>query len=153
MDNNIGSIDITTTDSTITNTSDLLGKWLVLYFYPKDNTPGCSIQAKDFTAAKDKFDALQTCIIGVSRDSIALHDKFTDKLNINYPLISDQNEELCSFFEVIKEKSMFGKKYMGIERSTFIIDPTGEIKHAWRKIKIKNHIEDVLKEIKKIQGL
>lgn len=123
---------------------DYRGQHLIVYFYPKDNTPGCSNQAQDFTKAIKKFTKLNTVILGVSRDSLTSHDKFKAKFNIPYDLIADEDETLCQAFDVIKLKNMYGKKVMGIERSTFHIDENGKLRKAWRKVKVKDHIKELL---------
>ncbi|MDR1782248.1 MAG: peroxiredoxin [Bacilli bacterium] len=108
---------------------------MILYFYPKDNTPGCSMEAQEYSSYKDDFEKVGYKIIGVSRDSIKSHLKFIDKMKINFLLLSDENEELCKAFNVLKEKNMFGKKSIGVERSTFILNENGEIVHEFRKVK------------------
>ena len=148
----IKSCQVDSTDSAMTNLSDCLGQWLVLYFYPKDNTSGCSLQAEDFTTALHQFDQLGAKVVGVSRDSLKSHEKFIEKLSIGYPLITDPDEKLCQYFDVMKEKSMYGKKYMGVERSTFIIDPKGVLRHEWRKVKVKGHIDEVLHQLEELQS-
>ena len=120
------------------------GRWILLYFYPKDNTSGCTQEAIDFTTAMKQFEKKGVGIVGVSRESIASHQRFIEKAGIGFPLISDPEEALCQYFDVMKEKSMYGRKYMGIERSTFLIDPNGVLRKAWRKVKVKGHVEDVL---------
>ncbi|MDB2683051.1 thioredoxin-dependent thiol peroxidase [Alphaproteobacteria bacterium] len=123
--------------------SDYKGKKLILYFYPKDNTPGCTTESCDF---RDNLTALQSLgaqIIGISKDSVKKHDNFKAKHNLNFPLISDENGTMCEDYDVWKEKSMYGKTYMGIERTTFLIDETGKIAHIWRKVKVKDHVDDV----------
>ena len=121
---------------------------LVLYFYPKDNTPGCTQEGIDFSINYRKFKNLNTEIIGVSKDNIKSHKNFKKKYKYKFDLISDEDEKICKMFDVIKEKNMYGKKYMGIERSTFIIDKKGKLLKEWRKVKVKGHIEEVLKFIK-----
>ena len=148
----IKSCQVDSTDSAMTNLSDCLGQWLVLYFYPKDNTSGCSLQAEDFTASLHQFEQLGAKVVGVSRDSLKSHEKFIEKLSIGYPLITDPDEKLCQYFDVMKEKSMYGKKYMGVERSTFIIDPKGVLRHEWRKVKVKGHIDEVLHQLEELQS-
>ncbi|WP_010241794.1 peroxiredoxin [Clostridium arbusti] len=128
--------------------SDYIGKKIVLYFYPKDNTPGCSKEAVCFIDNTENFKDLNCVILGISRDTLDSHDKFIKKLNIPYVLLSDTNEEVCNSYGVLKEKNMFGKKKIGIERSTFIIDEICTIKKIYRKVKIDGHIEDILKDIK-----
>lgn len=130
--------------------SDLKGKNVVLYFYPKDNTPGCTIQAQDFNNKIADFDKVDTIILGVSKDSANSHTKFIEKFNLNFDLLVDEEAELCNQYGVIKEKSMFGKKYMGIDRSTFLIDKVGKIAKIWRSVKVKGHVESVLGEIKSL---
>lgn len=120
------------------------GKQVVLYFYPKDSTPGCTIEAKDFRDAYQDFLALDTLIFGVSRDSMKSHDSFSTKCGLPFPLISDADERLCRHFNVLKEKSMFGKKVRGIVRSTFLIDKTGAIKQEWRDVSVPGHVQAVL---------
>lgn len=134
----------------IVKLSDFKGKNVVLYFYPKDDTPGCTIEAQDFSSkAKDfaKFDAV---ILGVSKDSIKSHCKFIEKYKLNFNLLSDKDAKICELYDVLKEKSMFGKKYLGIERTTFLIDKIGKIAKIWRQVKVKGHVEEVLEELKKI---
>ena len=125
-----------------------LSDWLVLYFYPKDSTPGCTTQAVDFSALKHKFE--HTTIIGVSRDSVKTHQNFTAKKELSINLISDKDEVLCQHFDVIKEKNMYGKKVMGIERSTFIFYK-GELIKSYRKVKAAGHAEIVLKDLQALQ--
>lgn len=129
--------------------SDFKGKNIILYFYPKDSTPGCTLEGQDFRDNKRKFSARNTVILGVSRDSMKSHENFKNKQSFTFELISDPDEKLCNQFDVIKEKNMYGKKHMGIERSTFLIDENGILIHEWRKVKVKGHIDDVLDEIKK----
>ncbi|WP_423754319.1 peroxiredoxin [Clostridium baratii] len=124
--------------------SDYRGKGVILYFYPKDNTPGCSLEAQDFKNYHQKFLDNNTVILGVSRDSLKSHDKFITKYELPFVLLSDENEEVCKLYEVLKEKNMFGKKVFGIERSTFIIDEEGKIKDIYRKVKVKGHVESLL---------
>ncbi len=124
--------------------------WVILYFYPKDSTPGCTTQANEFTQLNDQFSALNTQIFGISRDSIKSHERFIEKQNINFTLISDPDEKLCRYFDVIKEKNMYGKKVMGIERSSFIFHD-GKLQASFRKVKAAGHAELMLKEIEKLQ--
>lgn len=133
--------------------SDFKGKKIVLYFYPKDSTPGCTLEGQDFRDNKRKFSARNTIILGVSRDGVKSHENFKNKQSFDFELLSDPDEKLCAQFDVIKEKNMYGKKLMGIVRSTFLIDEDGILIHEWRKVKIKGHIEDILEEIKKINDL
>ena len=146
---NVQNLKITYKNNKIFMFSDLFGKYVVLYFYPRDDTPGCTKEAKDFTELKPEFDKLNTIIIGVSTDTLEAHNKFIFKHNLNLELLSDTNKTLCEFFDVWVEKNMYGKKYMGIERSTFLINPSGEILHEWRKVKVAGHAKILLESIKK----
>ena len=123
---------------------DYAGKKVVLYFYPKDSTPGCTTEGQDFRDAKGRFTRANTVILGVSRDSLRSHHNFKTKQKFNFELISDSEEELCKQFDVIKMKNMYGKKVRGIERSTFLIDEKGVLRQEWRKVKVANHVEEVL---------
>lgn len=128
--------------------SDLKGKNVVLYFYPKDATPGCTLEGQDFRDNIRKFSARNTVIFGVSRDTVNSHEKFKEKQNFPFELLSDEDEKLCKLFDVIKEKNMYGKKVMGIERSTFLIDDKGVLRNEWRKVKVKGHVDEVLEAVK-----
>lgn len=130
--------------------SELKGKNIVIYFYPKDSTPGCTLEGQDFRDNIRKFSSRNTRILGVSRDSLSSHEKFKEKQQFNFDLISDEDEKLCSIFDVIKEKNMYGKKHMGIERSTFLIDEKGILRNEWRKVKVKGHVEEVLEAVKNL---
>ena len=131
--------------------SELRGKNVVLYFYPKDDTPGCTIEAQDFTSNLEKFKKLDALVLGVSRDSIDSHCNFIKKYDINFNLISDETSELCEKYGVLKEKSMFGKKYQGIDRSSFIIDKKGNVAGIWRDVKVNGHIEELLSFLTKLE--
>lgn len=133
------------------NLSDLDNEWLVIYFYPKDSTPGCTTQAVGFSCLKDQFDALNVKIVGVSRDSMKSHQNFTAKQALTIDLISDKEEVLCKHFDVIKEKNMYGKMVMGIERSTFIFHNKKLVK-SYRKVKAAGHAEQVLEDIQALQA-
>ncbi len=131
---------------------DLSGKWVVLYFYPKDNTPGCTTEACDFTASMPDFEGLDAVILGVSPDSPKKHRNFIEKKNLKITLLSDENKEVCEKYGVWQLKKMCGKEYMGVVRSTFIISPEGEIKAVWTKVRVKGHVQIVkekLEELKK----
>ena len=130
--------------------SSLRGGPVVLYFYPKDATPGCTQEGLDFTAAITDFDALNTTIFGLSRDSVASHEKFKLKQGFAFDLLSDSEEKVCRLYDVIKEKNMYGKKVMGIERSTFLIDAKGVLVQEWRKVKVKDHVQEVLEVVKQL---
>jgi peroxiredoxin Q/BCP len=123
---------------------DLLGAPFVLYFYPKDDTPGCTLEGHDFRDQFASFDKLGVRIVGVSRDSAASHAKFKAKHGLPFDLISDPDETLCRQFDVIKEKNMYGRKVVGIERSTFLVDAKGVLHREWRKVKVKGHVAEVL---------
>ena len=127
---------------------DLRGKNVVLYFYPKDSTPGCTTEGRDFSALHSKFKRATTVILGVSRDSIASHEKFKEKQGFPFDLLSDPDERLCKQFDVIHEKSLYGRKFMGVVRSTFLIDAEGKLRQEWRKVKVKGHAEEVLEAVK-----
>lgn len=140
---------------TVTATSDqkvslaaLQGKKLVLYFYPKDSTPGCTTQGGNFRDLYSEFQAANTEIFGISRDSLKSHEKFKAKQSYPFELISDEDETLCKLFDVLKLKKLFGKEYMGIERSTFLIDEEGKLVQEWRKVKVAGHVEAVLAAVK-----
>jgi peroxiredoxin Q/BCP len=132
------------------NSIDLIGKNVVLYFYPKDNTPGCTQEGEDFRDLYKEFKKLKTEIYGISRDSLKSHEGFKTKYKYPFELISDPDEKLCNLFDVIKEKNMYGKKYMGIERSTFLINKDGKLYAEWRKVKVNGHAIEVLEAVKKI---
>ena len=123
----------------------LRGSKVVIYFYPKDATPGCTTEGQDFRDLHGKFKKANAVIFGVSRDSIASHEKFKAKHEFPFELLSDEDEKVCKKFDVIKEKSLYGRKFMGIERSTFLIDEDGKLRREWRKVRVKGHAEDVLK--------
>ena len=124
--------------------SDLKGKNIVLYFYPKDDTPGCTIEAQDFSKKIKDFEALDCVVLGISKDSVKSHCKFIEKYNLSFNLLADETQKTCNDYGVIQEKSMLGKKYMGIERSTFLINKIGKIMKIWRAVKVNNHVEEVL---------
>lgn len=126
------------------NLSDFTGKYVVLYFYPKDNTPGCTVEANDFKALHAKFKAKNAEIIGVSRDNLASHDKFECKYELPFVLLADTDSKICDLFSVINNKSIFGKTALGLVRSTFLIDPTGKLVKEWRQVKVANHAQEVL---------
>ena len=130
--------------------SGLKGRNIVLYFYPKDSTPGCTLEGQDFRDNIRKFSSRNTKIMGASRDKISSHEKFKENQAFPFDLLSDENETLCKLFDVIKEKNMYGKKVMGIERSTFLIDEKGILRNEWRKVKVKGHAVEVLEAVKKL---
>lgn len=126
---------------------NFLGQWTVLYFYPKDSTPGCTTQAQNFRDQLDNFKAVNCQIIGVSRDSIKSHDNFTDKQSLPFALVSDPDETLCTLFDVMKMKNMYGKQVRGVERSTFLIDPNGVLIKEWRGLRVPGHVDQVLQAV------
>lgn len=132
-----------TNDTTVT-LSELKGKNVVIYFYPKDNTPGCTTEGQNFRDLHADFEAVNTVVFGVSRDSLRVHTNFSTKHAFNFELISDPEETLCKHFDVIKLKKNYGREYMGIERSTFLINSEGVLVQEWRKVKVKGHAEEVL---------
>ena len=127
---------------------DLRGQNVVLYFYPKDSTPGCTQEGLDFKALYAKFQNEKTVILGVSRDSVASHEKFKAKQKFPFDLLSDPDEKLCRKFDVIHEKTLYGRKFMGVVRSTFLIDASGKLRGVWRKVKVKGHVAEVLESVK-----
>ena len=131
-----------------TSLSGYGGRWLVLYFYPKDSTPGCTTEGIDFNGLLPKFRKLGAEVVGVSRDSLKSHQNFCAKQGFRFELASDNDEALCNAFGVIKEKNMYGRKVLGIERSTFLIDPDGVIRHSWRPVKVAGHAQAVLDALK-----
>ncbi len=136
-----------TGDQTI-HLKSLRGKKIVIYFYPKDSTPGCTTEGQDFRDLHAKFKRQSAVILGVSRDSLASHEKFKAKQKFPFELLSDPDEVLCRKFDVIKEKTLYGRKFMGIERSTFLIDERGKLREEWRKVKVKGHAAEVLEAVK-----
>ena len=134
------------------NLSAVSSEWLIVYFYPKDSTPGCTTQAVDFSALKDQFDALNTTIFGISRDSVKAHQNFTEKQALSIDLISDKDEVLCKHFDVIKEKNMYGKQVIGIERSTFIFHNKQLVK-SYRKVQAAGHAEQILADLAGLQAV
>lgn len=128
------------------------GKNIVLYFYPKDDTPGCTVEANDFKDHFKEFEDMNTVIIGVSKDSLKSHDKFKNKYSLPFILASDHEGKTCEDYGVWVEKSMYGRKYFGINRSTFIIDGEGILRKSWNKVSVKGHVKEVLEEIKNICG-
>lgn len=143
-------LEVQNQDDELVNLNKFAGKNIVLYFYPKDDTPGCTQEAKDFRDNIDKFNKLNTVVIGVSKDNSQKHQKFITKYDLPFMLLSDTEGKLCQEFGVWVEKSMFGKKYMGIERSTYLINTKGELAAEWRKVKVKGHVDDVLKVLAEI---
>ncbi len=133
--------------------SDFRGRNVVLYFYPKDSTPGCTREGLAFTELHNKFKRRKTVILGVSRDSLRAHENFKAKQGFSFDLLSDKEEEVCKLFDVIKLKNMYGKQVRGIERSTFLIDGNGKLRREWRKVKVDGHAEEVLEAVKELRKL
>jgi peroxiredoxin Q/BCP len=140
----IAAFTVATTSSPKLTSKDLAGRPYVLYFYPKDDTPGCTLEGQDFRDRHADFAKLNVRILGVSRDTLASHATFQGKYGLPFDLVSDPDEELCKQFDVIKEKNMYGKKVLGIERSTFLVDATGVLRREWRKVKVNGHVAEVL---------
>ncbi len=140
----IDNIRLPATGDQMLGIGDFPGQQLVVYFYPKDNTPGCTTESQDFAAHYQAFRDCNTEILGVSRDSLKSHENFRAKYQLPFALLSDTDEVLCRYFDVIKEKNMYGRKLMGIERSTFLIDAEGKLRQQWRKVKVPGHVEAVL---------
>lgn len=128
--------------------ADHAGRWLVLYFYPKDSTPGCTTEGLDFNALLPKFAKLDADVLGVSRDSVKSHDNFCAKQGFRFPLVSDADEALCRAFDVIHEKNMYGRKVLGVVRSTFLVDPDQRLAAEWRGVKVAGHADAVLEALK-----
>ena len=146
----VPDVALTAVDGETISPADFKGNKLVLYFYPKDDTSGCTREAKDFTALADAFEKAGTWVLGVSKDSAASHVKFATKLDLRVKLASDSDGAACEAFGTWVEKSMYGRKYMGIERATFLIDRDGTISRIWRKVKVPGHAEEVLAAAKQI---
>jgi peroxiredoxin Q/BCP len=149
---NVSTLPLALSSGETAHLKDYAGQWLVLYFYPKDSTPGCTTEGLDFNALLPKFKKLGATLLGVSRDSIKSHQNFCTKQGFTFDLVSDADEALCQAFGVIKEKNMYGRKVLGIERSTFLIDfvsnPGGVIAQSWRPVKVPGHAQAVLESLK-----
>ncbi|WP_045727311.1 peroxiredoxin [Xanthomonas sp. GPE 39] len=144
LDRSTLTLPLALSGGTSATLGDYAGGWLVLYFYPKDSTPGCTTEGLDFNALLPQFQKAGAVVLGVSRDSVKSHDNFCAKQGFRFPLISDADEALCHAFDVIKEKNMYGRQVLGIERSTFLISPSGQVLHSWRKVKVAGHAQAVL---------
>ncbi|MEO6263966.1 MAG: peroxiredoxin [Luteimonas sp.] len=151
LNKSVPNLPLALSSGTAATLSDYAGRWLVLYFYPKDNTPGCTTEGIDFNALLPKFRKLGATVLGVSRDSLKSHQNFCAKQGFRFDLASDADEALCTAFGVIKEKNMYGRKVLGIERSTFLIDPEGRISHAWRGVKVPGHAQSVFDALQAAQ--
>jgi len=143
-----GQLPLPLSNGTTATLAHYAGQWLVLYFYPKDSTPGCTTEGLDFNALLPRFQQLGATVLGVSRDSVKSHQNFRGKQGFAFDLVSDADEALCAAFGVIREKTMYGRKVLGIERSTFLIDPTGVIAQSWRPVKVAGHAQSVLDALK-----
>jgi peroxiredoxin Q/BCP len=146
----VPDFSVTATDNQTIHLSDYRGKNFLLYFYPKDNTPGCTLEGQQFRDHHSDFCALNTEILGVSRDSLRTHENFRSKHHFPFPLISDEDEILCKLFDVIKVKKMYGKESLGVERSTFLIDASGVLRRLWRKVKVDGHVAEVLGAVREL---
>lgn len=140
----VPNFSLPATSETTFNLTEHLGKHIIIYFYPKDSTPGCTTQGIQFRDHYDTFKQLNTIIVGISRDTLKSHEKFKEKFTLPFALLSDTEETVCTLFNVMKLKNMYGKQVRGIERSTFIIDPNGVLIQAWRKVKVNGHVDAVL---------
>lgn len=150
INDNLPDLTVATTNNPEFNLQDCIGKNLVLYFYPKDSTPGCTLESQDFRDNYKKFQTLNTEVIGVSRDTLKSHEKFKCKHEFPFELISDRDSKLCEIFDVIRPKNMFGKIVNGIQRSTFIFDKDGVLRHEIRGVKVKGHVDEVLSIIQSL---
>lgn len=151
LNQSVTDFELPATSGKTIKLSDYLGKNLIIYFYPKDSTPGCTTQGMQFRDAYDEFQALNTEIFGISRDSIKSHESFKAKFTFPFELLSDADEVACGIFDVIKMKNMYGKQVRGIERSTFVINKDGALIREWRKVKVDGHVQEVLEFIKTLQ--
>ena len=147
IDKPVADFELAATGNKTIRLSDLKGKNVVLYFYPKDNTPGCTREGQDFRDRYAEFQAHDTEILGLSRDGVKAHENFKSKQGFPFELLSDKEESVCQMFDVIKQKNMYGKKVRGIERSTFLIDKTGVLRKEWRKVKVDGHVQEVLEAL------
>jgi peroxiredoxin Q/BCP len=145
------SLPLALSGGSTTRLSDYAGQWLVLYFYPKDSTPGCTTEGNDFNALLPKFRKLGAQVLGVSRDSLKSHQNFCARQGFKFELVSDTEEALCKAFDVIKPKKLYGREYVGIERSTFLIGPDGRLVQAWAPVKVPGHAQAVLDALKAAQ--
>ncbi len=144
----VANFKATATRNKTIELKDLRGQHVVIYFYPKDSTPGCTLEGQDFRDLHAKFRRQNAVVLGVSRDSLASHEKFRDKQSFPFDLVSDPDETLCRQFDVIQEKTLYGRKFMGVVRSTFLIDSAGKLRNEWRGVKVKGHAAEVLEAVK-----
>ena len=150
LDQSIPDFAAHATDGKAIRLSELQGHWVIMYFYPKDNTPGCTQEGQDFRDLNPEFEKLGAVILGISRDTLKSHEGFKCKYGFPFELISDADESLCQLFDVIKMKNMYGKQVRGIERSTFLIDPQGRLAREWRKVSVKGHAQVVLESLREL---
>ncbi|WP_122665051.1 peroxiredoxin [Pseudomonas viridiflava] len=146
VDQPVSDFQVQATSGQAVSLSELKGKQVVIYFYPKDSTPGCTTQGQNFRDQHEQFQAANTLVFGVSRDSLKSHENFKAKQSFPFELISDKDEALCQLFDVIKLKKLYGKEYLGVDRSTFLIDKDGVLRHEWRGVKVPGHVEAVLEQ-------
>lgn len=146
----VPDFELPSTGANLFRLTDFRGHWVVLYFYPKDNTPGCTQEAQAFRDDFTQFNALNAVLVGVSRDSLRVHEGFKSKQALPFDLLADTEEHLCHLFDVIKQKSLYGKQVRGIERSTFILDTEGVLVREWRKVKVKGHSSEVLLALREL---
>ncbi|WP_313223328.1 peroxiredoxin [Stutzerimonas nitrititolerans] len=151
LDQSVPPFQAQTTGDQQISLEALRGRQVVLYFYPKDNTPGCTTEGQDFRDRHDDFLAANTLVFGVSRDSLRTHENFKAKQGFPFELVSDKDEQLCQLFGVIKLKKLYGKEYMGVDRSTFLIDRDGVLRHEWRGVKVPGHVDEVLQAAQALQ--
>ncbi len=147
----IPELQVVLQDGSTRSLSDWGGRWLVLYFYPKDSTPGCTVENTDFSARRDEFERAGAALLGASRDSVKSHQNFCSKQSLRVDLVADVDSALCDAFGTIQEKSLYGRRYLGIERCTFLISPGGRINQVWRKVKVKGHADAVLSALHEAQ--
>ena len=147
----VGNFKAVATRGKTIQLKELRGQNVVIYFYPKDNTSGCTLEGQDFRDLHTRFKRQNTVVLGVSRDSLVSHEKFRDKQKFPFDLISDPDEALCKHFDVIHEKTLYGRKFMGVVRSTFLIDSDGKLRSEWRKVKVKGHVAEVLDAVKALK--
>ncbi|MCX7545540.1 peroxiredoxin [Marinicella gelatinilytica] len=150
IEDNIMQTPVLLTNGATSSLAQMVENYVCIFFYPRANTPGCSQESQDFSAAYSAFTELGCEIIGVSADSLKKQQNFKEKFNMPFQLVADTEEVLCRAFDVIKEKNMYGKKFMGIERSTFVLNAQGDVVLSWRKVKVKGHVEDVLQQVKQL---
>ena len=152
IDQPVSDFQIPATGEKTVTLSELKGKQVVIYFYPKDSTPGCTTEGQGFRDHYAEFQAANTEVFGVSRDSLKSHENFKAKQAFPFDLLSDKDEALCQLFDVIKLKKLYGKEYMGVDRSTFLIDKDGVLRHEWRGVKVPGHVESVLEQAKALNN-